>query len=391
MAKRIGFGLAALILAGCQSSVVRDIPILSEFVPPSSAVEALNEYYRDFPEANLPVAPAGKPLPTSTTPLTRILVGSCNDEEKYSPALARIAEEDADLFLMVGDNVYGDRDGRAYVNNQPELDELRESFYELALRDEFKAVRAKHPMMVAWDDHDYGENDGGRSFAFRVLAEKIHETFWGLTDQDVGAWPGTYHARMFGPEGQRTQIIVLDTRYFRSDLTPTDEWGVAGKERYIPAPEAQMQDMLGSPQWTWLQNQLVKPADLRLIVSSIQIIPDVHGWESWDKMPTERAYLYDLIERTNANGVVFVSGDRHTSFLYRHDEILPYPAYELTASSLNVSFSETSEERDVAQLGDGYAPENFGSLSIDWDAGTVDLAIHDVEGVTVRETTATFR
>ena len=64
-------------------------------------------------------------LPLNET-LTSILLASCNDEELDSPTLAQLVREDADLFLMIGDNVYGDRDGRDYANNQPELDELRE-------------------------------------------------------------------------------------------------------------------------------------------------------------------------------------------------------------------------------------------------------------------------
>lgn len=382
---------AALGLASCQAGSVSNVPLIGKALTPDSAVEALEAYYNVFPEEDLPRAPEGQPLPASDQALSRILVGSCNDEELASPALASIAKEEADLFLMIGDNVYGDRDGRAYTNNQPELDELRESFYELALSEEFKAVRAAHPMMVAWDDHDFGENDGGRGFAFKALAEKVHEAFWGLDRKDVGAWPGTYYARTFGPIGQRTQIIMLDTRFFRSDLTPTDEYGAAGKERYIPAAAGSMQDMLGGAQWTWLQNQLSKPADLRLIVSSIQVLPTAHGWESWDKMPDERRRLFNLIENTKANGVVFVSGDRHTSFLYKSEDALSYPVSEITASSLNVSFAEVSEETDPAMIGTGYPPENFGSIEIDWEAGAVKLSIHDNAGATVRETTASFR
>ena len=147
-----------------------------------------------------PRAPAGLPLPDSDQPLSRILVASClNEEIEPAPALEEIAREKADLFLMIGDNVYGDRDGRNYVTDQADLDELRESFGDLAARPDFQAVRAAHPMMVAWDDHDFGANDAGKDFPFRRLAERIHERFWGLEKQDVGAWPGTYYARTFGP------------------------------------------------------------------------------------------------------------------------------------------------------------------------------------------------
>ena len=375
---RLALAAASLIaIAACETAVIA----------PSTPEAALDAYYATIPDSALPRAPEGPDFPAADAPITRILVGSCNDEERESPVLQSIATQEADLFLMIGDNVYGDRDGRAYTNNDPDLMELRESFADLAARPEFQAARAAHPMMVAWDDHDYGANDAGGDFVFRGLAERIHEVFWGLADEDVGAWEGTYYARSFGPEGQRVQVIMLDTRSFRSALRPTDDWGAAGKERYLPATETMMQDMLGAAQWTWLENQLQEPADVRIIASSIQVLTsDGHGYEHWSNLPAERERLFDLIDRTAANGVVFVSGDRHTAFLYRHGEALDYPVHELTASSMNLSFADESDERDSAQIGAGYAPVNFGAVEIDWDAGEISLSIHGETGQTVRET-----
>jgi alkaline phosphatase D len=382
--------LGALTLASCVTQEGASV-FPNFFEPaPTSAVEALNRYYEDFPENRLPTAPEGFPLPASDAVISRVLVASCNDEELDSPTLARLAEEEADLFLMIGDNVYGDRDGRDYAVNDVELTELRESFSDLAARPEFQAVRAKFPMMVAWDDHDMGENDGGKHFPFKVLAERIHETFWGLTGEDVGHWPGTYYARAFGPEGQRVQVIVLDTRFFRSDLTPTDEYGAKGKERYVPAPAGSYQDMLGSAQWTWLQNKLQAPADIRLIVSSIQVMPTTHGWEAWSTLPEERQRLFNLIQKTNANGVVFLSGDRHTGFIYEERGVLPYAANELTASSLNVSFATETSERDDRQIGAGFPPENYGAVEIDWAARKISLVLKDTNGQTARRNDIAF-
>jgi len=381
--------LAALLSLG---ACVTEGGGINIFTPkPDSAEEALELYYDTIPDSALPAAGEGAALPGDDAVLTTILIGSCLDEEKGpSSAMMSIAEEDADLFLMVGDNVYGDRDGRAYVNNQTDLDELRESFADLAERDDFQTVRAKHPMMVAWDDHDFGANDAGQEFPFRSLAERVHEVFWGLEDEDVGQWPGTYYARSFGPEGQRVQVIMLDTRFFRSGLTPTDDWGAKGKERYLPAPTGSMQDMLGAAQWTWLENQLQQPADIRLIASSIQIMPTVHGWEAWSVLPDERQRLFDLIKKSEATGVVFLSGDRHTAFIYEEEDVLPYTAHELTASSLNVAFATESEEFDARQVGAGYAPENYGAVEIDWDAKTIALKVKDNTGETVRQNDLSF-
>lgn len=388
--KRLFAGAALGLLAGCQTAAV---PVV-ETPPaaPASAEAALELYYSTLPESFFPRAPAGPALPDAGSVLTRILVASCFDEEKAdSPTMRSVAKETADLFLMIGDNVYGDRDGPAYMNNQPELDEVRASFRDLAAREDFRAVREKFPMMVAWDDHDFGANDAGGDFIFRRLAERIHERFWGLETEDPGGYPGTYYARTFGPEGQRVQILMLDTRFFRTALTPTDEWNKKGKERYMPSADPQ-QDMLGKTQWAWLEKRLKEPADLRLVVSSIQVLPtDGHGFEAWATMPLEQQRLYSLIRDTEANGVVFVSGDRHTAFLYRDDTALPYPAYEITASSMNVAFATTTEEMDRAQIGEGYPPENYGAIGIDWTAGTVTLAVHGNTGEVVRETTAAFR
>ncbi|MEL7540473.1 MAG: alkaline phosphatase D family protein [Pseudomonadota bacterium] len=365
---------------------------ISIFTPkPDSAEAALEYYYDTIPDSALPKAPAGKSLPAEDAVITRVLLGSCLDEEKGpSAAMMSLASEPADLFLMVGDNVYGDRDGRSYIGNQPNLDEVQESFTDLAAREDFQTVRQNTAMMVAWDDHDYGANDSGKEFPFRGFAERIHEVFWGLEDEDVGQWPGTYYARTFGPEGQRTQVIMLDTRFFRSTLTPTDDWGAKGKERYLPAPSGSMQDMLGAAQWTWLENQLRQPADIRLVASSVQVMPTTHGWEAWSALPDERQRLFDLIKRTQATGVVFLSGDRHSAFIYEEDGVLPYAAHELTSSSLNVAFATETEEMDARQVGAGFPPENYGAIEIDWDARAIALKIMDNSGEIVRENAIAF-
>ena len=68
--------------------------------------------------------------------------------------------------------------------------------------------------------------------------------------------------------------------------------------------------MLGDAQWTWLEAQLRKPADLRLLASSIQVLAEDHGWERWGYLSGERQGLFAAIRRAEAEGVVLLSGDR---------------------------------------------------------------------------------
>ena len=89
---------------------------------------------------------------------------------------------------------------------------------------------------------------------------------------------GLYHAQALTAGARRVQIIGLDLRWFRSPWQPTDERGAAGKERYLPDADP-AKTMLGEAQWRWLDAQLRAPADVRLLISSIQCVVEGHGWE----------------------------------------------------------------------------------------------------------------
>ncbi len=345
---------------------------------PQTPVEALAPFYDQF-EYDKPLAPAGPALPGEDAALTSIAFGSCNTAERDIPILDVIAGQPHDLFMYIGDNVYGDaRDGDAT------LPELRRSYFELAERAEFQRLRAAHPMMSTWDDHDYGLNDAGGDFAFKGFAETLFEDFWRVPeDDDRRDREGIYTAKTFGPEGRRVQIILLDTRYFRGELTPTDDYGAQGKERYLQSAD-ESQTMLGERQWGWLGEVLEEPADVRLLVSSIQVHADGHGWEAWRTLPHERERLYDTIRDSGAEGVVIVSGDRHSSGLYVREDVADYPLYEITSSSLNMSFADENNEPGPHRIGEMYAPVNFGVVGIEWEAGALNLEIRDIDGETVR-------
>lgn len=347
--------------------------------PPRTAVEALTPFYAQF-EYDKPMAPVGPALPAQDAVLTSIAFGSCSTGEREIPILRTVAAEDHDLFMFIGDNVYGDVD-----SDDATAPELREAYHQLADRAEFQALRQRLPMLATWDDHDYGQDDAGGRFAFKGFTQQLFLDFWRAGDDDTRRTrEGIYDAHTFGPEGQRVQIILLDTRYFRTDLTPTDERGAVGRERYVPSTDP-AQSMLGDAQWAWLAMQLRKPADIRLLVSSIQVHADGHGWEGWRTMPLERDRLYRLIDESRAQGVVLISGDRHSSGLYVRDNVTDYPVYEITSSSLNLQFRDENNEPGPHRIGQMYAPANYGVIRIDWRAGQLALQIKAIDGTVVRE------
>ena len=79
---------------------------------------------------------------------------------------------------------------------------------------------------------------------------------------------------------------------------------------------------------------LRQPAEIRLIVSSIQFAPEVHGGECWANMPHEQQRMMDVLKRTRAAGVIFLSGDRHWCEFSRMDGPTGYPLWDFTSSSM---------------------------------------------------------
>lgn len=370
--KRLSIAFAALALAACAAPQ-------QSATAPADPIAALRPYVLSV--RDLPTAPPGAPLPASDAVLTTIAFGSCQTAQQPIPILDRIAAERPQLMVYMGDNVYGD----AHAGDMA-LPELRAQYALMAQREEFQRLRAATPMLATWDDHDFGWNDGGGDFSGRIMAKRIFERFWGVEDRLEGR-DGVWDARVFGPEGRRVQFILLDTRSGRTALARLPQSTPNGRYAQSQDPN---QRMLSQEQWAWLEAQLREPADIRFIVSSIQVLADGHAWEAWRTMPREQARLFETVQRSGAKGVVFISGDRHLAALYRQDGLIGYPAYELTASSLNLSFRETNDEMSSNQLGPAFAPVNYGMARIDWDARALALQVVDGQGAVVREQRVAF-
>jgi alkaline phosphatase D len=141
--------------------------------------------------------------------------------------------------------------------------------------------------------------------------------------------------------------------------------------------------MLGEEQWRWLEAQLRQPAQVRVIVSGIQVVTDGHGWERWGNFPLERQRLYRLIASTGAQGVVFLSGDRHIGALYREAGGTPYPFFELTSSGVTHPWRDAAEA-GPNRLGELFTELHYGTVEIDWETGALRLAVKDITGAARR-------
>jgi alkaline phosphatase D len=303
--------------------------------------------------------------------LERILFGSCTKQEKPMPIFETMLAAKPQLCLFIGDNIYGDTEDMTVLKAKYDL---------LGANPGFAALRKSCPSLATWDDHDYGVNDGGADFSKRVESQKVFLDFWGDPADSVRRKrPGVYDAHVFGPEGKRVQIILLDTRYFRSPLK-------RGAERRTGGPWAPDDDpkktVLGDAQWKWLEEQLNVPAEFRIVASSIQCLSEDDGQETWSNLPRERERFFQLLSKTKAAGVVIVSGDRHWAELSRVDEGVPYPLYDFTSSSFNQLHGRGTPTKNLHRaMPKTYHKENFGAITIDWKADPqMTFEIRDMAG-----------
>ena len=71
---------------------------------------------------------------------------------------------------MLGDNVYGD----CRTDGCPEL---KEAYDALEAHPSYRGAKASLPMLITWDDHDYGLNDGGAANPYRDYAKELFLEF----------------------------------------------------------------------------------------------------------------------------------------------------------------------------------------------------------------------
>jgi alkaline phosphatase D len=303
---------------------------------------------------------------------SRVAFGSCAHQDRPQPILHEVIEHEPDLFIYLGDNIYGDTE---------DMEVLRAKYGVLAAKPEFQALRAQCPTLAVWDDHDYGANDAGRHYPRKEESREIFLDFWAVPEHSSQrGHAGNYGDHVFRQGGRSLQVILLDTRSFRDDLmhnlSPAEP---PYKNDYRPHSIGDP-TLLGDEQWRWLEERLREPADLRIIASSIQFGHSYNGWESWTNLPQERRRMIDLISRTRAAGVVFISGDVHWGEISRQEVEGGYPLYDVTASGLNRDWDKI--EANARRVGPAVPEFNFGLIEIDWHAADPEVSLMsiDVEG-----------
>ncbi|WP_309398409.1 alkaline phosphatase D family protein [Cerasicoccus maritimus] len=309
----------------------------------------------------LSCAPLWAKFPTDfESPLTTIAFGSCNQHNLPQPLWAVIDAQQPDLWIWAGDNIYGDTE---------DMTILKEKYDAQFNQPDYATFRKTTPVLGTWDDHDYGANDAGHWYPMKaessVLALDFYET---PTDDPRRQHEGIYGSYVFGPEGKRVRVILIDDRYF------------AGQ------PKTPGSDLLGDAQWAWLQQELLaSKAQINLIVTGIQFLSEQHLHEKWANYPPSRAGLLNFIRENQIPGVVFLSGDRHLHEIsIKSDAETIYPLIDVTSSGLTHYWKNFPGEDNHYRSGPIYSGLAFGLIELDWDAqpATLTAKIVNQSGIT---------
>jgi len=326
-----------------------------------------------------PVGTEGEPAAIS-----RIAFGSCAFQWVEQPIFRTIVAAEPGLYLSLGDAIYGDFDGEKTYDVTPQS--LRREWGKLAASPDWQHLTANVPIVATWDNHDYGHHSAGAEFPLKAESQQIFLDFFGeAEDSERRRSPGVHDAEVLGPEGRRVQVILLDTRTFKGPPRLAERLAGTGGSlgKYAPNDDPEV-TLLGDVQWAWLEEQLRVPAEVRLIASSGQVVADEKGMDEWGNYPLERRRLLDLIEKTDAAGVILLSGNVHFAELSRTDDG-PYPLYDFTSSGLTHINAEYPKAPNRFRVAGPYVDLNFGLLEIDWDEGVIILRAVGLDGMTAFE------
>ena len=305
------------------------------------------------------------PAPGAIPADFRLYFGSCAYTETMSPSgnpygdefhiFDRMAEQmQADklphFMLWLGDNLYlrpkGKFLGVADFDNAARMAGRYREVRGMKMLQ--KLFAATHHYAI-WDDHDYGSNDADKSFAYKDDALRLFGQYWPNPHMGSTELPGTWCK--FTHED--AEFHLLDDRFHRD------------AEKAAASPE---KAMFGPAQMAWLKKSLRDSnATFKVIANGSQLLSehDNGSHSGWHSYQAERDEFLVWLAREKIAGLVFLSGDRHNTQVFRLALVGAPVIYEFSCSPLTsrlykLDKRERANPRLVKEL--VVEARNFGTL-----------------------------
>jgi len=295
--------------------------------------------------------------------IERIAFGSCNHQSLPQEMWLNILESKPDLWIWLGDNVYGDSQNAS---------ELADKYNQQLRRPNYRLFMSRVPMVGTWDDHDFGTNNCDIHNPIKKESQQLFWDFMGEPKESPRRnQEGIYSSYTFGEPGREVKVMMLDVRYFKEE--PGDS-----------------SDLLGEAQWAWLEQELMNStAQINLIGTGTQFLSTKPTCEAWTQFPASTRRMYDLIKRSRKPGVIFLSGDIHCAEMMKDgSSSLNYPLYEFTSSGLTHAHWGPGIKKNAYKIQNPFCALNYGLITINWnEPASVKIEIKDIQNFTAQETT----
>lgn len=266
----------------------------------------------------------------------RIAFASCQKwESGFYAAHARMAQDDPDLVLFLGDYIYekAASQGEVVRPHPPipaqDLASYRQRYAWYKADPDLQAAHAAAPWMVMWDDHevsnDYGDDQDRTNPSPEALLKRraaAYRAYWENMPLRRSAIPKGPGMRLYRSLdwGRLAQLAILDDRQYRSHRTCDS----VSEAKLIPGacPDRTDPDrsLLGRRQEAWLEDRL-RRTEARWNLLGQQTLmgeamaPDGRvsndGWDGY--VQTRRRVLATWRDHEVSNPVV-LGGDVHTFF-----------------------------------------------------------------------------
>lgn len=285
--------------------------------------------------------------------LKRISFGSCNNQGDAQPLWDDLIRQRPDLWIWGGDNIYADWiEGRdianayAYQNRNPK----------------YHLFKTQTPIIGTWDDHDFGFDNANGEFESKKESQQLHLNFLEVPkDSPRRQQDGIYTSHAFGEDSRKIKIIILDNRYFK------------GLDSEYP--------MLGKTQWDWLEGELTNSiAKIHFIVTGLPVLsPLIPYTEEWAHT-NELDRMLNLLRKTKPKGVVFLTGDKHFSSIYRRWGHLEFMSSGMTHITPRKTWFYLGRKYPTTFFGLSY-----GQIDIKWeeDIPTIKMSMRTTSGKNV--------
>ncbi len=339
------------------AAVTLEVSTNPEFTPPASIVHSsLNvpnpardntvkvdvaglvpaqQYFYRFTQG-LDVSRTGRirtaPLASSTNAMTFVWSGDANAFFKPYSVLEAAIADDADMFLYVGDTIYGDdpRSGTGVATVVSDYwTKYKENRDDAAMRNLMASVGTT----TMWDDHEvtndfYGSPFG--AFGPQIIAGNQAFRDYMPIRENIGDPMQLYRTFRWGP----AEFFLIDDRQYRSpQATVTEPACAPGGTPAVLPPGGPCTDeindpsrvYLGAAQKAWLKNALVTSTATFKFVMNGPLISALlfQPYDRWEGYAAERTEILEYIRNPDGDtmtddhikNVIFLSTDIHAAIV----------------------------------------------------------------------------